>query len=318
MKWLVRLAVACAALVAACGPSPDTARRESEPAQQELRVPALTGRVNDYANVLTPDQEAALTRRLEAIETGTPLHDQVVILTTPNLGGYDMELYANTVARAWQIGQREHNNGMLIVLSLDPRRIRFETAGGVQDRMTDARSFLIQRREMIPHLAEGEENYFAALDAAAVATDAVLRGTSTGDTAIDSGQDPSVQVAGQPRRSPLANLPPGVSMVLVIGGLITILVAFASGWISPVTGAATGAVAAGIGGSLALGALAAGAGIGLAVGALIGLLVAGMRAGVIDPFMLLQIFLSGGGGGGGGFSGGGGGDFSGGGASSNY
>lgn len=324
MRWFYRL-IAAAALtatlaVSACSPAvnePTNSRQQSVDAS--VHVPELIGRVNDYANLLSPAQEATLSSKLEAIETNTPDHDQVVILTVADMGGNDDLTYGLSVARTWRLGQAGKNNGMLILVAVAERRIRFVNGGGIQGTMTDAQGFLIRRRLMIPHLESGHEDYFGALNAGVDGVSAILRGQSTGDTAVDTGRDPSVRVAHSGGAQ--LHLPPGVALVLIIGGIATLLLGFANGFISPVTGAATGAGAAFIGGATAFGSLALFGFGGLVAGAILGLIAQGLRSGAITPGDIL-IFTGGGGGGGGGssdsFGGGGGGDFDGGGGGDSF
>jgi uncharacterized protein len=319
MQWLQRLFVALIALVAVSIPTGGFAQNETD-ASTELRVPQLQGRVNDYANILTPMQEAALTRRLEAIESETPLHDQVVILTMSDLRGNDVQEFANRIGREWRIGQREHNNGVIVLLSLNnPRIIRFETAGGTQDRLTDGRGWRIQNRQMLPHLTTDTPNYFAALDVGIQGIHAALMGRPMGSESAAPGTQVTQEV-WVPRTQLEPRIPSDVTAAIIIGGLITLLIGFANGWFSPVTGAATGAVAAGLWSAFALTPfLLLSAGIGLVVGAVIGLLAYGMRVGAIDPALIFALLSGGGGGGsGGGFGGGGGGDWSGGGSDTRF
>ena len=109
----------------------------------DIAIPALKGRVNDYANALTPAQEEILTASIKAIEGGSPDKPQVVILITPDMGGYEIEPYANEVFRAWGIGQKHVNNGILVVQSLKERKLRIEVGYGLEGAVTDAQSSVI-------------------------------------------------------------------------------------------------------------------------------------------------------------------------------
>jgi uncharacterized protein len=72
------------------------------PASADLRLPELTGRVVDLANVLSPETEDSLTEQLAAHEQRTS--NQVVVATVSSLQGYDIERFANELFRAWGLG----------------------------------------------------------------------------------------------------------------------------------------------------------------------------------------------------------------------
>ena len=77
--------------------------------------PKLTGRVVDAADLLTDREEAALTQKLQALETAT--HRQLVVATVPNLQGYPVEDYGYKLGRAWGIGQKGANNGVILLVA---------------------------------------------------------------------------------------------------------------------------------------------------------------------------------------------------------
>ena len=86
--------------------------------------PPLTGRVVDAADLLNPAQEAQLTQKLVALEAAT--HRQLVVATIPNLEGHDIAEYGVGLGRAWQIGQRGANNGVLLVVAPNERRVTIQ------------------------------------------------------------------------------------------------------------------------------------------------------------------------------------------------
>ncbi|HXL56063.1 MAG TPA: TPM domain-containing protein, partial [Chitinophagaceae bacterium] len=80
--------------------------------------------VNDFANVLSPEQREILEERLVALDDSTS--NQIAIVTIPTLGDYDIESYANKFFREWQIGTSKHNNGILILVAAKEHKIRIE------------------------------------------------------------------------------------------------------------------------------------------------------------------------------------------------
>lgn len=115
-------------------------------------VPALTGRVVDTADMLSPATEAALTARLAALEDSTTA--QVVVLTVPSLGDAVLEEYATMVFRRWQLGQADADNGVLLLISRDDRQLRIEVGYGLEGSLTDARAGVIIRDEIVPRFRD--------------------------------------------------------------------------------------------------------------------------------------------------------------------
>lgn len=112
------------------------------------QLPALSGRVVDTAGMIEPAAEAALVRKLEAFEQKSS--DQIAVATIPNLGGEAIEPYANRLFRHWELGQAGENNGILLLVSRDDRRMRIEVGYGLEGTLTDLHSRLIIENTMVP------------------------------------------------------------------------------------------------------------------------------------------------------------------------
>jgi uncharacterized protein len=124
------------------------------PALAQPKLPPLTGRVVDLANVLSPVQEAALTEQLAAHEARTS--NQVVVATVPSLQGYDLERFAVDLARDWKLGQANRNNGVLLLVALEERRVRIEVGYGLEGALTDALSSDIINSRIRPRFRAGD------------------------------------------------------------------------------------------------------------------------------------------------------------------
>jgi uncharacterized membrane protein YgcG len=130
--------------------------------------PALTGRVVDAANLLKLEERAALETKLKAHEDETS--NQVVIATLPSLEGTSIESYANRLFRTWQLGQKEKNNGVLLLVAPNERQVRIEVGYGLEGTLTDALAGLVITRVLTPqfqhgHFADGiDEGVDAILD----------------------------------------------------------------------------------------------------------------------------------------------------------
>jgi len=127
----------------------------------ELSFPALTGRVVDVAGILTPDQRGQLEGKLKAHEDKTS--DQVVVATVPNLQGTTIEDYANRLFRAWKLGQAKTNNGVLLLVAPQERKVRIEVGYGLEGALTDAQSRTITASAITPRFKTGD--WFGGLDA---------------------------------------------------------------------------------------------------------------------------------------------------------
>ncbi|MCQ8783567.1 YgcG family protein [Aurantimonas sp. CSK15Z-1] len=118
------------------------------------QFPQLTGRVVDTADLLSPAAEAALTQKLEAFETASS--DQVVVATVPDLQGYAVEDYANRLARQWALGQAKEDNGVLLLVARDDRKVRIEVGYGLEGTLTDALSRTIIDGDILPAFRGGD------------------------------------------------------------------------------------------------------------------------------------------------------------------
>lgn len=116
--------------------------------------PSLTGRVIDGANILSPRTEAALTTKLEALETQTSR--QLVIVTVPSLQGYEIEDYGYQLGRARGIGEKGRNTGVLLLVAPNERRVRVEVGYGLEGVLTDALSSVVLQERVLPRLRTGD------------------------------------------------------------------------------------------------------------------------------------------------------------------
>ncbi|SFS72259.1 TPM domain-containing protein [Brevundimonas viscosa] len=123
------------------------------PASAQPRFPELTGRVVDQARLLSPAKEAEIATRLEALERDTT--DQLVVVTVDDLQGYAIEEYGYQLGRTWQIGQAGKNNGVLLLVAPNERKVRIEVGYGLEPVLTDAMSALIIHNQILPAFRDG-------------------------------------------------------------------------------------------------------------------------------------------------------------------
>jgi len=123
-------------------------------AAHALTFPALTGRVVDEANVLDAGTRAALTEKLAAVEAKSG--DQLVVVTLKSLQGTSIEDYGYQLGRHWSIGQKERNNGALLLVAPNERKVRIETGYGLEGALTDAVTRLIIQNAILPRFRAGD------------------------------------------------------------------------------------------------------------------------------------------------------------------
>lgn len=120
----------------------------------EPTFPPLTGRVVDQAELLSAPVEAQLTQMLAGHEQATT--EQVVVVTVPDLQGRTIEEFGVQLGRTWGIGQEGEDNGALLIVAWNDRRMRIEVGYGLEDRLTDAQSSIIINQILAPAFRRGD------------------------------------------------------------------------------------------------------------------------------------------------------------------
>ncbi len=114
-----------------------------------LEVPKLKERINDYAEILAPNQEAELENLLKNAETRTS--SQIALLTITSLEKENLEDFSLKVIETWKLGQKNKDNGVLLLIALKEKKIRIEVGYGLEAVLTDAKSGFIIRNIIAPH-----------------------------------------------------------------------------------------------------------------------------------------------------------------------
>lgn len=111
-------------------------------------------RVNDFAGMLAPGGSSRIESLLAAYEDSTST--QIAVVLVENLEGYEVADYASRIFELWNIGQKGANNGLLILVARDDRKIRLETGYGLEERLTDALSRRIIEQDILPLFRKGD------------------------------------------------------------------------------------------------------------------------------------------------------------------
>ncbi|HLP15009.1 MAG TPA: TPM domain-containing protein [Bacteroidota bacterium] len=150
-------------------------------------VPYLSGRINDTAHMLSSETVTELEHTLKAYEDSTT--NQFVVLTINSLDDYSIEDYALKVAETWKLGKKGVDNGALLLISKDDRKLRIEVGYGLEASLTDAATSYIINHKITPQFKQ--KDYDAGvkegIQAMIAAADGTLD-TSAGETASDSDE----------------------------------------------------------------------------------------------------------------------------------
>ncbi|MCG6929578.1 MAG: TPM domain-containing protein [Desulfofustis sp.] len=155
-----------------------------------LDVPQLQGRVNDRADILSPATRAQLESVLKTLESTDST--QIVVLTIASLKGDSLEEFSMRVVEQWQIGSKDLDNGVLLLVARDDRKIRIEVGYGLEGKLTDMTAGRIIRNVITPRFQQG--NFDQGIIDGVGAIVATVRGQfSASDTPLLSGsQKPDV------------------------------------------------------------------------------------------------------------------------------
>jgi uncharacterized protein len=118
------------------------------------KFPPLTSRIVDQANIIPGATRSALEAKLADLETKSGI--QLVVATVSSLQGEEIEPYANQLFRAWKLGEKAKNNGVLLLVAPNERRARIEVGYGLEGTLTDALSKIIIANAIAPRFKAGD------------------------------------------------------------------------------------------------------------------------------------------------------------------
>lgn len=123
--------------------------------------PEPTGFVVDQANILSPEEEAQLSQKLEALKAQS--NREFAVATISDLQGYDIADYGYQLGRAWGVGNEDTDDGILLIIAPNERKMRIEVGYGLEGIITDGLSGQIIRQDITPEFKAG--NMFAGINA---------------------------------------------------------------------------------------------------------------------------------------------------------
>ena len=170
--------------------------------------------VVDQAHLLRPEQVVDLKSKAEALYAQTG--QAFAIATVNSLEGYEIEDYAYRLGRAWGLGQKGSNEGVLLVVAPKERKVWIATGYGAGGNMTDAMSGIIIREKILPHFKQNPPDYGGGIEAGA---DAIIKQMSLSPNQAQANAAKAAQAQQQRRRSGGGAMP-GIFWAMVIGFVV--------------------------------------------------------------------------------------------------
>ncbi|WP_425389531.1 TPM domain-containing protein [Ekhidna sp.] len=153
-------------------------------AQDQQEVPTLTERVTDLANLLSPSEEAYLTNQLKDLEERKG--SQLAILTVNTTEPETIEQYSIRVVDQWKLGREDVDDGVLLVIAKNDRKLRIEVGYGLEGAIPDAYAKRIISNIIVPHFRDGD--YYLGVEEGVEAIIGLIDGEELPEVASDSRQ----------------------------------------------------------------------------------------------------------------------------------
>lgn len=174
-KKIILITLAILALGAVIGFFSHTSQK-----QNSTEIPKITWQANTYvydkANLLTDDTKNQLNQSLGDLDQGKKA--QMIVLTVDSLSGQTIETYANTVFNKTGIGDKSSDNGLLILIAKDEKKVWVEVGRGLEGDLNDGKVGRILDDDFVPYRTKGD------YDTAVIKTTATITGVLTGQTTI--------------------------------------------------------------------------------------------------------------------------------------
>jgi len=166
--------------------------------------------VNDFTNTLTPQQKEALEEKLYKYDDSTS--NQIVVVIISSLQDYPIEDVALRILRDWGVGNKDKNNGIVLLVAKDDHKLRIEVGYGLEGAVPDITANQIIQNDLVP--AFKEDNYYRGIDQA---TDDIIKAT-TGEYKAP---------AGYADRGRKKGISPGIIFLIIL--IVWVLIGVSSG-----------------------------------------------------------------------------------------
>ncbi len=134
---------------------------------QDIPIPSPRGYANDFAGVIAAEDEEKIA--LLGLELEQKTGAQLAVVTVQEMGGVTAEEYAVRLFETWGIGNKEKDNGVLLFLAMQERRLRIEVGYGLEGVVSDGISGEILDRYVLPRFRENDYSQGMLLGAQAIA-----------------------------------------------------------------------------------------------------------------------------------------------------
>src|SRR3989344_5423668 len=120
----------------------------------QVNYPSPIGHVNDFANLLNPQDKQELERKLRDYRDKTSI--EVAVVTVPSLEGLTVEEYTLNLATKWGVGDKEKDNGIVMLVAPNERKMRIEVGYGMEPDLTDAQAGRIIQGTIVPYFKNNQ------------------------------------------------------------------------------------------------------------------------------------------------------------------
>ncbi len=139
--------------------------------------------VNDMADMLSAEEEQALEQKL--VNYSDTTSTQITVVTLTSIGGYDANQYAAELGERWGVGTGENDNGLVILVAKEERKVAIQTGYGMEEYVPDALAKRITERTLKPNFQQGA--YYKGLDEATSLIIGLASGAFQGDPTANRG-----------------------------------------------------------------------------------------------------------------------------------
>lgn len=153
--------------------------------------PQLTGPVVDQAGIIPDEAEARLTQKLTALKTQS--QRELVVVTLSSLQGYEISDYGYRLGRHWQLGEKQRNDGAILIVAPNERKLRIEVGYGLEPVLTDGLSSLIINQQIVPRFKAGDMPAGIEAGADAIITQLTLPADQAQQIAAQANAKPAKQ-----------------------------------------------------------------------------------------------------------------------------
>jgi uncharacterized protein len=202
-RWLSALAVACFAVGFVPGA-----------AQADVPVPALKTRVTDLTGTLGAEQKDSLEQRLAAFEARKG--SQIAVLMLPSTQPEPIEQFSMRVAEAWKIGRKGTDDGVILIVAKDDRRLRIEVGYGLEGAIPDATAKRVISDTITPRFKAGD--FYGGVSAGVDQLIRLVDGEKLPPPSPSGAGQGSVPAQGG--MDPFEYLIPGVIFIVVVGSVL--------------------------------------------------------------------------------------------------